>query len=170
MVWVNFWCPNPIYIGFHLILEICNAPQFWLGYSHSSRKGPSWSWSYGSLIYNYLCNQCPSTLKLWVWILLMVRCTQIFLITTLCDKVHRFAPPNKTDRHNIIEILLKVTSNTITIATCWLKMLLMWQKNCNRYWLIYCNKVSLSVTCGRSVIFSRFSCPPTLFQVFDRRH
>ena len=25
-----------------------------------------WSWSYGSLIYNYLCNQCLSPLKLWV--------------------------------------------------------------------------------------------------------
>ena len=22
------------------------------------REGPSWSWSYGSWIYNYLCNQC----------------------------------------------------------------------------------------------------------------
>jgi hypothetical protein len=25
--------------------------------------GPSWLWSYGSWIYNYLCNQCPSPLK-----------------------------------------------------------------------------------------------------------
>jgi hypothetical protein len=33
-------------------------------------------WSYGSWIYNYLCNQCLSPLKLWVWILLMVRCTR----------------------------------------------------------------------------------------------
>jgi hypothetical protein len=24
--------------------------------------GPSWSWSYGSWIYNYLCNQCLSPL------------------------------------------------------------------------------------------------------------
>jgi hypothetical protein len=36
---------------------------------------PSWSWSYGSLIYNYLCNQCLSPLTLWVRIPLMVRCT-----------------------------------------------------------------------------------------------
>jgi hypothetical protein len=27
---------------------------------------PSWSWSYDSLIYNYLCNQCLSPLTLWV--------------------------------------------------------------------------------------------------------
>ena len=26
------------------------------------RYGPSWSWSYGSWIYNYLCNQCLSPL------------------------------------------------------------------------------------------------------------
>jgi hypothetical protein len=29
-------------------------------------KGPSWPWSYGSWIYNYLCNQCLSPLMLWV--------------------------------------------------------------------------------------------------------
>jgi hypothetical protein len=31
-------------------------------------RGQSWSWSYGSWIYNYLCNQWQSPLKLWVWI------------------------------------------------------------------------------------------------------
>jgi len=25
-------------------------------------RGPSWPWSYGSWIYNYLCNQCLSPL------------------------------------------------------------------------------------------------------------
>ena len=34
--------------------------------------GPS-SWSYGN--WNYLCKQCLSPLTLWVWILLMERCT-----------------------------------------------------------------------------------------------
>jgi hypothetical protein len=58
----------------------------------------SWSWSYGSWIYNYLCHQCLSPLTLWVRILRMVRCT---LYT------------------------------------------IMW--------------LSLSVTCGRSVVFSRYS-------------
>jgi hypothetical protein len=29
----------------------------------------SWLWSYGSWIYNYLCNQCLPPLKLWVWTL-----------------------------------------------------------------------------------------------------
>ena len=34
------------------------------------------SWSYGSWIYNYLCNQCLSPLKLWVRIPFMARCTR----------------------------------------------------------------------------------------------
>jgi hypothetical protein len=29
-------------------------------------KGPLWSWSYGSWLYNYLCNRCLSPLTLWV--------------------------------------------------------------------------------------------------------
>jgi hypothetical protein len=65
---------------------------------------------YGSWIYNYLCNQYLSPLKLWVRIPL-----------TLCDKVCQRlmtgwccfpGPPvsstNKTDHHDITEILLKV--------------------------------------------------------------
>jgi len=42
--------------------------------------GLSWPWSYGSWIYNYLCNQSLSPLMLWVRILIRARCT------TLCDK------------------------------------------------------------------------------------
>ena len=34
------------------------------------------SWSYGSWIYNYICNQCLPPLRLWVRILLMGRCTR----------------------------------------------------------------------------------------------
>jgi len=34
------------------------------------------SWSYSSWIYNYLCNQCLSTLKLWVPISFTARCTR----------------------------------------------------------------------------------------------
>ena len=80
----------------------------------------SWPWSYGSWIYNYLCNRCLLPLMFWVQILIRVRCT------TLCDKVCQwlaagwwFSPgtpvssTNKTDCHNIAEILLKVALNTI---------------------------------------------------------
>jgi hypothetical protein len=51
-------------------------------------QGPSWSCLYGCWIYNYLCNQCLSLLKLWVQIPL---------------------------RRGITEILLKVALNTITL-------------------------------------------------------
>jgi hypothetical protein len=76
-----------------------------------------WPSSYGSWIYNYLCNQCLSPLVLWVRISIRARCTP------LCDKVCQWLaldPPvsstNKTDRHichDITEILLKVALNTI---------------------------------------------------------
>jgi len=39
----------------------------------SITKVLSWSWSYCSWIYNYLCNQCLSPLTLWVRIPLMAR-------------------------------------------------------------------------------------------------
>ena len=71
-----------------------------------------WSWSHGSWIYYYLCNQCLSPLD-----------------TTLCDKVCQWlatgrwfsqgtsvSTTNKTDRHDITEILLQVALNTITIT------------------------------------------------------
>jgi hypothetical protein len=68
-------------------------------------------------------NQCLSPLTLWIWISLKIG----LLDATLCDQVcqslaagHWFSPGtlvssiNKTDCHNITEILLKVTSKTIT--------------------------------------------------------
>jgi hypothetical protein len=80
----------------------------------------------GSWIYNYLCNQWVSTLKLWVQIPL----GRSVLDTTLCDKKSLKIPKgytvcqwlatswwfslcnpvsstNITDRHNITEMLLK---------------------------------------------------------------
>jgi hypothetical protein len=44
-------------------------------------QGLPWPWSFGSWIYNYLCNRCLSPLIMWVRIPLSARCT------TLCDKV-----------------------------------------------------------------------------------
>ena len=50
----------------------------------------SWSWMYRSWIYNYLCNQCLSPLKLWVLIFLMARCTWYnimwFNLSVTCDR------------------------------------------------------------------------------------
>ena len=85
-------------------------------------KGPLWSWSYGSWIYKYPCNQCLLPLTLWVQIPLWWG----VLDTTLCDKVYQWlaagrwfsletpvSSTNKTDLHNITEILLKVALKTI---------------------------------------------------------
>jgi hypothetical protein len=85
--------------------------------------GPSWAWSYDSWIYNYLYNRCLSPLMLWVQISIRVKCT------TLCDKVCRWLPTgrwfslgspvsstNKTDCHDITEIVLKVALNTIKLT------------------------------------------------------
>ena len=82
-------------------------------------EGLSWSWSYGRWIYNYLCNRCLSPLMLWVRIPLR---RGVFDTTLwLCDKVCQWLLPgtpvsstNKTDRHDITEIVLKVALNIIT--------------------------------------------------------
>jgi hypothetical protein len=78
----------------------------------------SWPWSYGSWIY-YLCNQCLSPMMLWVRNLDQ-RCTK--LCYTVCQwlatgRWFSLGPPvsstNKTDRHDITEILLKMALNAI---------------------------------------------------------
>jgi len=48
-------------------------------------KRPSWCWSYVSWIYNYICNQCLSPLKLWVRIQLMARCTRYNIMWYRCQ-------------------------------------------------------------------------------------
>jgi hypothetical protein len=97
---------------------------FYLDSKLKMTMGSSWPWLYGSFIYNYLCNQCLSTLTLWIWIPLR----RGVLNTILCDKVCQWlasgwwfslgilvSSTNKTDRHDITEILLKVVLNTITL-------------------------------------------------------
>ena len=49
---------------------------FYLLHIYSTNLGPPWSWSYGSWIYNYLCNQCLSPLTLWVRTPFMARSTR----------------------------------------------------------------------------------------------
>ena len=127
-----------LYISFAM-----QASQKWRNFILN--KGPLWLWSYGSWIYNYLCNQCLSPLMLWVRISIRVRCT------TLCDKVcqwlatgHWFSPGppvfsnNKTDHHDITEILLKVALNTIKQTyskQCIKKIIFTPNKgNCNQIW------------------------------------
>jgi hypothetical protein len=42
---------SPVYVILNIMCFI--TPNFIY-----TSQGPSWSWSYGSWIYNYLCNQC----------------------------------------------------------------------------------------------------------------
>ena len=80
-------------------------------------------WSYGSWIYNYLCNQCLSPLTLSV----QTPLRRGVFDTTLCDKICQWlatgqwfslgtpvSSTNKIDCHNVIyEILLKVALSII---------------------------------------------------------
>jgi hypothetical protein len=82
--------------------------------------GPSWPWSNSSWIYNYLCNWCLSPLMLWFRIPLRGGCI------ILCDEACHWlaagrwfssgtlhSSTNKSDRHDIADILMKVALNTI---------------------------------------------------------
>ena len=104
-----------------LVLGICNAVKLLYMY-----LGPSWSWSYGSWIYNYMCNQCLSPPSLWFRISL----SRGLLDTTLCDKDCHYqwltagrwfstgtpdSSCNKTYIYDITELLLKVGFSTINI-------------------------------------------------------
>jgi hypothetical protein len=104
--------------GLRQYKQITSHQWYWYFVSPSEL---SWSWSYGSWIYNYVCNQCLSLLKLCVRIPLR----RGVIDATLCYKVckwlatgHWFSSStpvssiNKTDRH-ITEILLKVALKTI---------------------------------------------------------
>ena len=62
-------------------INIIGDPHYRECKLYMCQQGPSWPWSYGCWILNYLCNQCLSPLLLWVWISIWARCT------TLCDKV-----------------------------------------------------------------------------------
>ena len=97
----------------------------YVGMELIASMGSSWSWSYSSWIYDYLCNQSlwPPTL----WVRTPLRWG--VLDTTLCDKFFQwlatglwFSPgtpvssTNKSDRHDTTEILLKVVLSTINQA------------------------------------------------------
>ena len=76
----------------------------------------------GDRTYIYLCNQCISPLTLRVRIpLKWVYLLQHYVIKFVSDAAGRWFSPgtlvfstNKTDRHDITEIMLKVALNSIT--------------------------------------------------------
>jgi len=59
-----------------LIIIKVKIDNIWypISYTMGQRSGLSWSWSYGSWIYNCLCNQTLSPLKLWVRTLFVAKC------------------------------------------------------------------------------------------------
>jgi hypothetical protein len=98
---------------------------------------PSWPWSYGSWIYNYLCIQYLSPLILLVRISIRARCT------TLCDKV--------------CHVIYGSWIYNYLCNQC-LSPLMLWVRSpfmprCTRFCIMWS---SLSVTCDRSVVFSGF--------------
>jgi hypothetical protein len=101
--------------------------------SFMSRRGPSWQWSYGSWIYNYLCNQCLSPLMLefesrsrWG--------VQHYVIKVVSD-MQQVGCFLRVRRHDITEILLKVALNTIKQTK---------QKSCLGYQLMNWYKILLA--------------------------
>ena len=96
--------------------------------------------------YNYLCNQYLSPLMLWVRIPLR----RGVLDTTLCDNVCKWLATglwfsldirvsfnNKTDRHNITEILLKVALNAINQTKPSQRTVSLWYYTFTLFWNIY---------------------------------
>ena len=79
--------------------------------------------SYDSWIYNYICNQCLSPLKLWVRTPFIARRTWYNIMWKVCYwhatcRWFSLGTPvsstNKTDSHHIVEILLKVKLNSFS--------------------------------------------------------
>ena len=134
--------------------------------------GPSWPWSHGSWIYNYLCNQCLSSLMLLVRISIRARCT------TLCDKVCQwletgrwFSPgtpvssTNKIDRHEITEILLKVALNTINLTkqTFWLTFYKLFTHKMMEYeWIVRTIKITYLIKNAMKISFKHFNQSPKI--------
>ena len=103
LITLLFWRKNHWFLPLHHI-EV--QLYYWSSY------GSSLSWLYDSWNYNYLCNQCLSSLTLWVRIPL----ERSMLNTTLCDKVcqwlaagqlfsvgHPVSSTNTIVRHDITE-------------------------------------------------------------------
>ena len=143
----------------------------------SIRQNFTWPWSYGSWIYNCLCNRCLSPLMLWVQLLLKAMCT------TLCDKVCQwlatggwFSLGPLVSSTNKTEILLIKALNTIDKYQFIDKDI--WYVSCPPYikglggwmsWVVWlpnnsCKPICIAITntmwvraCPWSVVLARYS-------------
>jgi len=76
MLGLNFRSVLPRCDVIFVFLSFFPHLNIYINTDRSPQSLPSWSWSYGNWINNFLCNQCLSPLTLWVRIPLMVRCTR----------------------------------------------------------------------------------------------
>ena len=119
------WYLLTFLIYIYSVLQMFSYTTYRPVYNASMVGGLSWSWWDGSWIYNYVYNRCLSQLTLWVRIPLR----RGVLDTVFCDKVCQwlaagqwFSPgtsvssTNKSDPHDITEILLTVVLTTITLT------------------------------------------------------
>ena len=121
--------------------------------------------------YNYLCNQCQCEFESRSWQSVQV------LDTTLYDKVCQwlaagcwFSPDtpvsstNKTDHHDIAEILLKVVLNTITLI---ITPYIVFKK---KYFVPYWNNQKNDRKCGIEICIITLSTLIFLFQSSHKPH
>jgi hypothetical protein len=142
-------------LNIHLHVHIQSVPTI---------TKPFLLWTYGTWIYNYLCNQCPSPLKLWVLIPLMAKCT-------FCDEVCQWlaagllfssdtsvSTTNKTECHDITAILLKVVLViiTLTLFFLWLMTLI---PACSDVYSIHFDLTEFFSNLWFMIFFSYFSFP-----------
>ena len=142
----------------------------------SSREATFSLWSYGSWIYNYLCNQCLSSLMFWVCIPLMARCYVVKFVSDLWQvggflRVVRFSPIKLTAAI-ITEILLKVVLNSITI-----NLLLPYMEYVRKYVLSVCNMSEKSISwfmqyfrkkCFTNICNMSEKCPVILYNMSQK--
>jgi hypothetical protein len=94
----------------------------------------------------YQCNRCLSQLMSGVWISLIARCTRCNIIVYQWVVAGQWFSPgtpisstNKTDGHDIAEILLVVMLNTITLPYCHCSrvIILLWKYERNQHTFVY---------------------------------
>jgi len=72
----QYWQKPKMLINLHCFKVQVTLCNIYYRFTSIRLKGPAWSWSCGSWIYYYLCNQRLSPLNLWVRIPIMARCTR----------------------------------------------------------------------------------------------
>jgi len=103
-------------------------------------KGPSWPWSHGSWIYNYLCKECLSPLMLWVRISIVKhhqtnkQTNRLICFETCFPKIRSQVWENQVEiviisLGNIFVFHRRYTANTILNAYIHNKYWRQWQIN-----------------------------------------